>query len=247
MEFAYDSLRVTAIFQSSIQKMPIPSRLLPTEGYSGLDVVPYNYDGYATLPKYLLENSTLTMTLCEHHLHCTSVSEGLYSLDFQLVTSLWFILKDISRTIQLTANPLFDPFNSLPSTVDPELLEHIDMRSPAILAVKKYTQNLLTITSIRAELCRLFGLAQQIRLYGAQWVQTAQEKCKMSHEGFGCNWSENGNALAYSVTMPKSVCCGYIESTVDDDELDYSKALILYPTLSTYVQEHPDFDPFFYT
>ena len=50
--------------------------------------------------------------------------------------------------------------------------------------------------------------------------------------------------LAYSVTMPKSVCCGYIESIVDDDEPDYFKALILHPTLSTYAQEHPDFDPF---
>jgi hypothetical protein len=43
--------------------------------------------------------------------------------------------------------------------------------------------------------------------------------------------------------MPKTVCCGYIESTIDDDEPDYSKALVLHPTLSTYAQEHPDFDP----
>ena len=71
-----------------------------------------------------------------------------------------------------------------------------------------------------------------------------QEKCRTSREGFGWNWSENGNALAYSVTMPKSVCYSYIESTVDDDGPDYSKALILHPTLSTYAQEHPNFDPF---
>ena len=73
-----------------------------------------------------------------------------------------------------------------------------------------------------------------------------REKCRTSREGFGWNWSENSNALAYSVTMPKSVCYGYIESTVDDDELEYSKALILHPTLSTYAQEHPNFDPFLY-
>ena len=224
--------------------MPIPSRLLPAEGYSGLDVVPYNCDGYSTLPKYILEHSPLTMSLREHHLHCASVSEGLYSLDFQLVTGLWFILKDISRTIQLAANPLLDPFDSLPGTVDPDLLERIDMPSPAILAVENYTQNLLTVTSTRAELCRLFGLAQKIGLDGAQWIQMAREKCRTSQEGFGWNWSENGNTLAYSVTMPKSVCCGYIESTIDDDKPDYSKALVLHPTLSTYAQEHPDFDPF---
>ena len=66
----------------------------------------------------------------------------------------------------------------------------------------------------------------------------------MSQEDLGWDWSENGNALAYSVTRPKSVNCGYIESTVDDDEPNYSKALVLHPTLSTYAKEHPDFDPF---
>ena len=162
--------------------MPIPSHL-PAKGYSGLDIVPYNYDSYATLPKYLLENSPLTMTLCEHHLHCASISEGLYSLDFQLVTGLWFILKDISCTIQLATNPLLDPFDSLPSTVDPELLERIDMPSPTILAIENYTQNLLTVTSTHTELCQLFGLAQKIRLDGGRWVQTAQEKCRTLHEG----------------------------------------------------------------
>ena len=120
--------------------MPIPSHLLPAEGYSGLDNVPYNYDSYATPPKYILENSPLTMTLHEHHLHCASVSKDLYSLDFQLVTGLWFILKDISHTTQLAANPLLDPFNSLPSTVDPKLLERINMPLPAILAIKNYIQ-----------------------------------------------------------------------------------------------------------
>src|SRR6267154_4771567 len=107
--------------------MPILSCLLPAEGYSGLDVVPYNYDNYATSHEYILENSPLTMTLREHHLHCTSMSEDLYSLDFQLVTGLWFILKDISCTIQLAANPLLDPFDSLPGTINPEMLERIDM------------------------------------------------------------------------------------------------------------------------
>ena len=175
--------------------MPIPSRLLPVEGYSGLDIVPYNYDGYSTLPKYLLENSPLTMTLHKHHLHCASVAKGLYSLDFQLVIGLWFILKDISRTIQLATNPLLDPFNSLPSTVDPELLERIAMPSPAILDVQNYTQNLLTVTSTRAELCRLFELAQKIGLDGAWWVQTAREKCRTLQEVFGWNLSENGNTL----------------------------------------------------
>ena len=240
MEFAYDSFRFTAIFQiSTILKMPIQSYLLPAEGYSGLDVIPYNYDSYAIPHKYILENFPLTMTLHEQHLHCASGSEDLYSLDFQLVTGLWFILKDILHLIQLTANPLLDPFNPLPSTVDSKLLEHIHMPSPAILAVDNYTQNLLTVTSTRMELYQLFGLAHKIRLDGAQCIQTAQEKCRMSQQGFGWNWSENGNTRAYSVTMPQSV-----ESIADDDEPDYSKAVILDLTPSTYAQEHPDFNPF---
>jgi len=40
------------------------------------------------------------------------------------------------------------------------------------------------------------------------------------------------------------VNCGYIESVTDSYELDNSKALVLHLTLSTYAQEHPDFDPF---
>ena len=170
------------------------------------------------------------MTLHEHHPHCASISEDLYSLDFQLVTGLWFILKDISCTIQLATNPLLEPFVSLPSTVDPKLLECIEMPSPDILAVENYTQNLLTVISTHTELYHLFGLAQKIRLDGAQWIQMAGENCRLLQEGFGWDWSENGNTLAYSVIMPMSVNCSYIESIVDDNKQDHCKALILYPT-----------------
>ena len=51
------------------------------------------------------------------------------------------------------------------------------------------------------------------------------------------------NSPTYLVNLPKTVNCGYIESVADSDELDNSKALVLHLTLSTYVQEHPDFDP----
>ena len=221
--------------------MPIHSCLLPVEGSSGLNVVPYIHNNYTTPHQYILEDSPLTMTLHEQHLCCASASEDLYSLDFQLVTGLCFILKDISHTIQLAANPLLDLFDSLPGTMDPKLLKRISMPLPAVLTIKNYTQNLLTITSTCAELYHLFRLTQKVGLDGAQWIQTAREKCRMLQEGFCWDWSKNGNTLAYSVTMPKLVNCGYIESIVDDDKPDYSKALIL---LSTYAQEHPDFDPF---
>ena len=49
--------------------------------------------------------------------------------------------------------------------------------------------------------------------------------------------------------MPKTVHCGFVEGIFDSDETDssLSKAIILHPTLSNYMKEHPDFDPFILT
>jgi hypothetical protein len=132
--------------------MPIQSRLLPLDGYTGLDVVPFIAADQVVAFQYILENSPLTMTLREHHLHRASVTEDLFSIDFELANALWFILKDLSRTIQLVADPLLDPFSDFPGTLDPKLLEDIDMPFPAILAIENYTQNLLIVMSTWAEL-----------------------------------------------------------------------------------------------
>ena len=45
------------------------------------------------------------------------------------------------------------------------------------------------------------------------------------------------------------VHCGFVEGIVDPDKSgsNLSKAVILHPTLSNYVKEHPDFDPFVLT
>ena len=91
------------------------------------------------------------------------------------------------------------------------------------------------------ELYHLFRISQKARLDDAQWIQTAWERCVEVKDSFGWNWSKSGNSPTYSVNLPKSVNCRYIESIVDSDELDNSKALVLYPTLSTYAQGHPDF------
>jgi len=224
--------------------MPAQSRILPIEGYSGLDLVPYVSEYHPDTIRYVLENSLLTMRLRDCHLHCASKSEDLYALDFQLATGLWFTLKNISRTIHLAANPLLDPFTDLPGVVDPELLERIGMPFPAVLSIEKYTQNLLIVMSNREELHRLFEIAQKVGLDGARWIQTARERCAEAEGDSGWDWSESGNDLTYSVKSPKTVHCGYIESIVDSDTPDLSKAVVLHPTLSTYAQEHPDFDPF---
>ena len=224
--------------------MPAQSCLLPLDGYSSFGLILFVSENHPDTIHYTLKNSLLTMNLHDYHLHCASDTDDLFSLNFQLATGLWFILKDISRTIQLATNPLFDPFRDLLGTLDPELLNRIGMPFPAVLSIEKYTQNLLIIMSTQAEVCCLFGIAQKAGLDGARWIQMARERCSGVKDSLGWDWSESSNGSTYSVNLPKSVNWGYIESVADSDELDNSKALVLHPTLSTYAQEHPDFNPF---
>jgi hypothetical protein len=224
--------------------MPAQSCLLPLNGHSSLDLVPFISKYHPDTIHYILKNSPLTMRLCDYHLHYTSDSNDLFSLDFQLATSLWFILKDISQTIQLTTNPLPNPFSNLPGMLDPKLINQIGMPFPAILSIENYTQNLLIVMSTWAKLYCLFGIAQKARLDGAQWIQTAKERWIEAEDSLNWDWSESGNGPAYSGNFPKPVNCSYTESGDDSDESDYSKALVFHLTLSTYIQEHPNFDPF---
>jgi len=77
--------------------MPAQSCLLPLNGYSGLDLVPFVSENHPDTIRYALENSLLTMSLRDYHLHCASDAGNLFSLNFQLATRLWFTLKDISH------------------------------------------------------------------------------------------------------------------------------------------------------
>ena len=92
--------------------MPIQSHLLPLDSYSGFDVVLF------VAFQYILKNSPLTMTLQDHHLHRASATTDLFSINFKLTNTLWFILKNLSRTIQLTADPLLNPFGDLSGTLN---------------------------------------------------------------------------------------------------------------------------------
>ena len=60
----------------------------------------------------------------------------------------------------------------------------------------------------------------------------------------GWDWSEYGNELTYSSSIPKSVNCGYIASIPANDDTNKCKALVLPPVYSMYAQECPDFNPF---
>ena len=123
----------------------------------------------------------------------------------------------------------------------------ISMLFPAVLSIKKYTQNLLIVMSTQAEVCRLFSITQKAGLDGARWIQMTRERCSKATDSLGWNWSESGNEPTYLVNLPKTVNCSYIESIDDSNKVDYSKVLVLHLTLSTYTQEHPDFDPFILT
>ena len=168
---------------------------------------------------------------------------------FELTNTFWFILKDLSCSIQLATDPLLNPFGDLPGNLDPKLLKDIDMPFPTILAIENYTQNLLIVMSTQAELEHLFSIMQKIRLAGAQWIQEVREWCREDRNGCGWDWSNYGNSLTYSGCMPKTVHCRYAERIVKSNESDsyLSKAVILHPTLSNDTKEHPNFDSFILT
>ena len=132
--------------------MPIQSRLLPLDSYTSLAVIPFIAADQVVAFQYILENSPLTMSLQDHHLHRASATKDLFSINFELANALWFILKDLSRTIQLAADPLLNPFSNLLGPLDPKLLKDIDMPFPTILTIENYTQNLLIMMSTQAEL-----------------------------------------------------------------------------------------------
>src|SRR5882672_10466811 len=74
-EMRHDSSRSVRIFRLSHPNnyatitMPAQSRLLPIEGYSGYDLVPFRSEYHPDTIRYILENSLLTMGLCDCHLH----------------------------------------------------------------------------------------------------------------------------------------------------------------------------------
>ena len=92
----------------------------------------------------------------------------------------------------------------------------------------------------------LFELAQKVGLDGAYWLETAGECCLEAGNILGWDWSEYGNELTYSSSIPKLVNCGYIESILANDDMNKCKELFLHPFYSTYAQEHPDFNPLFF-
>src|ERR1700720_431367 len=112
-------------------------------------VIPYHPADSFDILAAVLEISFLTMNLRPHHFHTLSKSCDLYALNYNLANGIWGTLKDIARTIQLTANPTCDSRQRLPVYINPYQRQKINMALPQILYPIIFTQNhLLAATTL---------------------------------------------------------------------------------------------------
>ena len=115
------------------------SRILAPPFASSLDVVPFNPISNSSVLRGILESSFLTMTLKCHHIHTISKIHNFHSLDFDLTNGIWRVLKDLSCSIHEAADPTINPFEALPSHINPTRLREIEMVSPRILQIENFS------------------------------------------------------------------------------------------------------------
>jgi hypothetical protein len=209
--------------------MPMQSRILATPFTSPLDVVPFNPVSNSGILRGILESSFLTMTLKRHHIHAISEIHNFHSLDFDLANGIWRVLKDLSRSIHEAADPTINPFEALPSHINPTRLREIEMVSPRILQIENFSQNMLLCATTREEIRRLFATAQDIGIEALEWIAEAKKRCGVLGRAHGWHWSVdeevNSNifpALEGRLSLP--------DATLVPNN---SNALILHPRFST--------------
>jgi hypothetical protein len=205
------------------------SRILATPFTSPLDVVPFNPVSNSGILRGILESSFLTMTLKRHHIHAISEIHNFHSLDFDLANGIWRVLKDLSRSIHEAADPTINPFEALPSHINPTRLREIEMVSPRILQIENFSQNMLLCATTREEIRRLFATAQDIGIEALEWIAEAKKRCGVLGRAHGWHWSVdeevNSNifpALEGRLSLP--------DATLVPNN---SNALILHPRFST--------------
>ena len=93
------------------------------------------------------------MTLKRHHIHAISEIHNFHSLNFDLANGIWRVLKDLSRSIHKAADPTINPFEALPSQINPTRLHKIEMVFLRILQIKNFSQNMLLCTMTCEEIC----------------------------------------------------------------------------------------------
>jgi hypothetical protein len=146
--------------------MPIHSRLAILPAPTSTDIVPYNSVHNPDILSAILDTLYLTMRLKCHHVHDISELHNLYSLDFHLAMGIWYLLKDLSRSIHEAADPSIDPFNTLPTYLNPNCLNKIGMAPPRILMIEGFSQNMLLSTTTWEEVHKLFKMAHSVGLEG---------------------------------------------------------------------------------
>ena len=165
------------------------SRILAPPFASPLDVVPFNPISNSSILRGILESSFLTMTLKRHHIHAISEIHNFHSLDFDLANGIWRVLKDLSRSIHEAADPTINPFEALPSHINPTRLREIEMVSPRILQIENFSQNMLLCATTREEIRRLFATAQGIGMEALEWIAEAKKRCGILGRTHSWHWS----------------------------------------------------------
>jgi len=188
--------------------MPAQSRLAILPSPSSAEIMPYRPVATPRVLYRILESSFLTMTLKCHHIHAISEIHNCYVLDFRLASRMWHVLKDLSRSIHEAADPDVDPFESLPSYLNPYRLHELKMPSTMI-----------------EEVCRLFNMAQAIGVETVEWIAEAKKRCGLLGRSHGWNW--NGEECLDSDRFP--LLEGQLLISEPALEPSNSNTLILHP------------------
>jgi len=169
--------------------MPVQSCLaiLPS---STSAVVPLNTVNNPHALHGILETSFLTMSLQRHHIHSISEIHNFYVLNFTLTSGICRVLKDLSRSIHKATNPDVNPFETLPSHLDPVRCCKIKMTAPRILQIENFSQNMLLSSTTIEEVHCLFTMAQSIGLETLKWIGEAKRHCELLRRSHGWRWDE---------------------------------------------------------
>src|ERR1700685_3621381 len=126
------------LFIHPLSIMPVQSRLAILPALTSTDIVPYNSVHNPNILSAILDTFYLTMRLKCHHVHDVSELHNLYSLDFHLTMGIWYLLKDLSRSIHEAADPSINPFNNLPTYLNHNCLNKISMAPLRILMIEGF-------------------------------------------------------------------------------------------------------------
>ena len=83
---------------------------------------------------------------------------------------IWYLLKDLSHSIHEATDPSINPFNSLPTYLNPNRLNKIGMAPPRILMIEGFSQNMLLSATTLEEVHKLFKMAQSVGLEDLEWI-----------------------------------------------------------------------------